>query len=33
VLTLLWVEPGKGGLQVQRDGVWVDAPSVPARSS
>ncbi|MGB4778618.1 isopenicillin N synthase family dioxygenase [Microbacterium sp.] len=29
VLTLLWVEPGKGGLQVQRDGVWVDAPSVP----
>lgn len=29
VLTLLWVEPGKGGLQVQRDGAWVDAPSVP----
>ncbi|MBU4464448.1 MAG: isopenicillin N synthase family oxygenase [Actinobacteria bacterium] len=29
VLTLLWVEPGKGGLQVERDGVWVDAPSVP----
>ncbi|WP_454129927.1 isopenicillin N synthase family dioxygenase [Microbacterium aurum] len=29
VLTLLWVEPGKGGLQVQRDGVWVDAPPVP----
>lgn len=29
VLTLLWVEPGKGGLQVQRDGEWVDAPSVP----
>jgi len=29
VLTLLWVEPGKGGLQVRRDGVWVDAPSVP----
>ncbi|MBN9178324.1 MAG: isopenicillin N synthase family oxygenase [Microbacterium sp.] len=29
VLTLLWVEPGKGGLQVQRDGTWVDAPSVP----
>ncbi|GAA2072539.1 isopenicillin N synthase family dioxygenase [Microbacterium hatanonis] len=29
VLTLLWVEPGKGGLQVQRDGQWVDAPPVP----
>lgn len=29
VLTLLWVEPGKGGLQVQRGGEWVDAPSVP----
>src|SRR5918994_4212979 len=29
VLTLLWVEPGKGGLQVERDGSWVDAPSVP----
>lgn len=29
VLTLLWVEPRKGGLQVQRDGEWVDAPSVP----
>lgn len=29
VLTLLWVEPGKGGLQVQRDGAWIDAPSVP----
>ncbi len=29
VLTLLWVEPGKGGLQVRRDGVWVDAPPVP----
>ncbi len=29
VLTLLWVEPGKGGLQVERDGGWVDAPSVP----
>ncbi|WP_295786973.1 isopenicillin N synthase family oxygenase, partial [uncultured Microbacterium sp.] len=26
VLTLLWVEPGKGGLQVERDGEWVDAP-------
>lgn len=29
VLTLLWVEPGKGGLQVRRDGEWVDAPPVP----
>ncbi len=29
VLTLLWVEPGKGGLQVQREGEWVDAPPVP----
>ncbi|WP_322409435.1 isopenicillin N synthase family dioxygenase [Microbacterium invictum] len=29
VLTLLWVEPGKGGLQVQREGEWVDAPAVP----
>ena len=28
VLTLLWVEPGKGGLQVERDGSWVDAPPV-----
>lgn len=26
VLTLLWVEPGKGGLQVERDGEWVSAP-------
>jgi isopenicillin N synthase-like dioxygenase len=29
VLTLLWVEPGKGGLQVERAGEWVDAPPVP----
>ena len=29
VLTLLWIEPGKGGLQVERDGTWVDAPPVP----
>ncbi|MEW1836231.1 2-oxoglutarate and iron-dependent oxygenase domain-containing protein [Microbacterium sp. NPDC079995] len=29
VLTLLWVEPGKGGLQVERDGEWIDAPAVP----
>lgn len=28
VLTLLWVEPGKGGLQVERNGTWVDAPPV-----
>ena len=28
VLTLLWVEPGKGGLHVERDGRWVDAPPV-----
>lgn len=28
VLTLLWVEPGKGGLQVEREGEWVDAPPV-----
>lgn len=28
VLTLLWVEPGRGGLQVERDGQWVDAPPV-----
>ncbi len=29
VLTLLWVEPGKGGLHVERDGSWVEAPPVP----
>ena len=29
VLTLLWVEPGARGLQVERDGAWVDAPPVP----
>jgi isopenicillin N synthase-like dioxygenase len=29
VLTLLYVEEGKGGLQVEKDGVWIDAPSVP----
>lgn len=28
VLTLLWVEPGRGGLQVERNGEWVDAPPV-----
>lgn len=33
VLTLLWVEPGKGGLQVERDGEWVDAPRCPEPSS
>lgn len=29
VLTLLWVEPGKAGLQVEKDGEWLDAPPVP----
>lgn len=29
VLTLLLVEPGKGGLQVEHDGGWIDAPPVP----
>ncbi len=29
VLTLLLVEPGKGGLQVEHDGAWIDAPSIP----
>ena len=29
VLTLLWVEPGAGGLQVEKDGEWIDAPPVP----
>ncbi|MDQ1129120.1 isopenicillin N synthase family oxygenase [Microbacterium sp. SORGH_AS_0888] len=29
VLTLLWVEPGKGGLQVEHEGAWIDAPPVP----
>jgi isopenicillin N synthase-like dioxygenase len=29
VLTLLMIEPGKGGLQVQTDGGWIDAPAVP----
>ncbi|WP_353988662.1 isopenicillin N synthase family dioxygenase [Ruicaihuangia caeni] len=28
VLTLLYVEEGKGGLQVERDGQWIDAPPV-----
>lgn len=26
VLTLLYVEPGKAGLQVEKDGEWIDAP-------
>jgi len=26
VLTLLFVEPGKGGLQVEKDGEWIEAP-------
>jgi isopenicillin N synthase-like dioxygenase len=29
VLTLLLVEPGKDGLQVEHDGEWIDAPSLP----
>jgi isopenicillin N synthase-like dioxygenase len=29
VLTLLLVEPGKGGLQVDYQGQWIDAPPVP----
>jgi isopenicillin N synthase-like dioxygenase len=29
VLTLLLVEPGKGGLQVEKDGEWIDAPPIP----
>ena len=29
MLTLLLVEPGKGGLQVEHDGGWIDAPPVP----
>jgi len=28
VLTLLLVEPGKGGLQVEHDGEWIDAPAI-----
>jgi isopenicillin N synthase-like dioxygenase len=29
VLTLLLVEPGKDGLQVEHDGEWIDAPALP----
>ncbi|GAA0998027.1 isopenicillin N synthase family dioxygenase [Subtercola frigoramans] len=29
VLTLLMVEPGKGGLQVEHDGEWIEAPPMP----
>src|SRR5699024_7889396 len=29
VLTLLYVEDGKGGLQVEKDGDWIDAPPIP----
>ncbi len=29
VLTLLLVEPGKGGLQVEHEGEWIEAPSIP----
>ncbi len=28
VLTLLLVEPGKGGLQVEHEGEWIDAPAI-----
>ena len=28
VLTLLFVEPGKAGLQVEHDGGWIDAPPI-----
>lgn len=28
VLTLLFVEPGRGGLQVEHDGQWLDAPPI-----
>jgi len=29
VLTLLLVEPGKGGLQVEHEGEWIEAPAIP----
>ncbi|GMK57467.1 hypothetical protein CspeluHIS016_0403010 [Cutaneotrichosporon spelunceum] len=29
VLTLLWIEDGKAGLQVEHKGSWIDAPPVP----
>ncbi len=29
VLTLLLVQPGKAGLQVEKDGEWIDAPPIP----
>jgi isopenicillin N synthase-like dioxygenase len=29
VLTLLLIEPGKDGLQVEHDGDWIDAPAMP----
>jgi isopenicillin N synthase-like dioxygenase len=29
VLTLLLVEPGKDGLQVEHEGRWIDAPALP----
>lgn len=29
VLTLLYVEEGKGGLQVEHEGEWLDAPPIP----
>jgi isopenicillin N synthase-like dioxygenase len=29
VLTLLYIEEGKAGLQVEKDGQWIDAPPIP----
>lgn len=29
MITLLWIEPGKGGLQVEVDGEWADIPYAP----
>lgn len=29
VLTLLMIEPGKGGLEVEHEGTWIPAPALP----
>ena len=29
ILTLLMIEPGKGGLQIEHGGTWIEAPAVP----
>ncbi|MBC3193168.1 isopenicillin N synthase family oxygenase [Pseudonocardia sp. C8] len=29
ILTLLMIEAGKGGLQIEHDATWIDAPAVP----